>query len=161
MGPGDAVDAIEAGKVDGVFLPQPSPALIELDGKGKSVAASGEMWPNHACCSLVISGKLIRELPELAEQIIKTHINATNYLNANPMEGAMIYANRTHQDLKQVEYSIQTWDGRWISDPHIQVPSTMEFAKIDYEMNFTQKELKEEDLFDNRFYDRAIILCIR
>ena len=45
MGPGDAVDAIEAGKVDGVFLPQPSPALIELDGKGKSVAASGEMWP--------------------------------------------------------------------------------------------------------------------
>lgn len=156
MGPGDAVTAIEAGKVDGVFLPHPYPAMVELDGKGKSVVASGEMWPNHACCSLVISGKLIREQPQLAEQIIKTHINATNYLNANPMEGAMIYANRTHQDLKQVEYSIETWDGRWISDPHLQVPSTVEYAKIDYEMNYTQKEMTEKDLFDNSLYEKVV-----
>src|SRR5664280_98945 len=34
MGPGDAVTAIEAGKIDGVFLPHPSPAQIALDGKG-------------------------------------------------------------------------------------------------------------------------------
>jgi len=156
MGPGDAVTAIEAAKVDGVFLPHPSPAIIELDGKGKSVVASGEMWPNHACCCLVISGKLIREQPQLAEQIIKTHINATNYLNAHPMEGAMIYANRTHQDLKQVEYSIETWDGRWVSDPLLQVPSTVEYAKIDYEMNYTQKELTEEDLFDTSLYEKVV-----
>jgi NitT/TauT family transport system substrate-binding protein len=156
MGPGDAVTAIEAGKVDGVFLPHPSPAIIELDGKGKSVVASGEMWPNHACCSLVISGKLIREQPQLVEQIIKTHINATNYLNAHPMEGAMIYANRTHQDEKQVEYSIETWDGRWISDPHLQVPSTVGYARIDYEMNYTQKEMTEKDLFDTSLYDKVV-----
>jgi NitT/TauT family transport system substrate-binding protein len=156
MGPGDAVTAIEAGKVDGVFLPHPSPAIVELDGKGKSVVASGEMWPNHACCSLVISGKLIREQPQLAEQIIKTHINATNYLNAHPMEGAMIYANRTHQDQKQVEYSIETWDGRWISDPHQQVPSTVEYAKIDYEMNYTKRELSEKDLFDTSLYEKVV-----
>lgn len=156
MGPGDAVTAIEAGKLDGVFLPHPSPAIIELDGKGKSVVASGEMWPNHACCSLVISGKLIREQPQLVEQIIKTHINATNYLNANPMEGAMIYSNRTHQDEKQVEYSIETWDGRWISDPHLQVPSTVGYAKIDYEMNYTQKEMTEKDLFDTSLYDKVV-----
>jgi NitT/TauT family transport system substrate-binding protein len=156
MGPGDAVTAIEAGKVDSVFLPQPSPAIVELDGKGKSVVASGEMWPNHACCSLVISGKLIRDHPELAEQIIKTHINATNYLNAHPTEGAMIYANRTHQDLKQVEYSIDTWDGKWISDPRFQIPSTVEYAKVDYEMNYTKKELTEKDLFDTSLYEKVV-----
>jgi sulfonate transport system substrate-binding protein len=81
MTPGDAVTAIEAGKVDGVFLPHPSPAIIELDGKGKSVVASGEMWPNHACCCLLVSGKLIREYPDLVEQIVKTHIKATEYVN--------------------------------------------------------------------------------
>ena len=48
LGPGEAVTAIEAGKVDGVFRPHPSPAKIELDGKGKTVVQSGEMWPNHA-----------------------------------------------------------------------------------------------------------------
>ena len=45
MGPGDAVTAIEAGKIDGVFLPHPSPAQISLDGKGRTVVQSGEMWP--------------------------------------------------------------------------------------------------------------------
>lgn len=155
MGPGDAVTALEAGKIDGAFLPHPSPAIVELDLKGKSVVYSGEMWPNHACCSLVVSGKLIREHPELVEQIIKTHINATNYVNAHPEEAARIYSNRTHQDLNMVEHSIKTWDGKWISDPHLQISSTVEYAKIDYEMNYTQRELDEKDLFDTSFYDKV------
>jgi NitT/TauT family transport system substrate-binding protein len=155
MGPGDAVTAIEAGKVDGVFLPHPSPAIIEIDKKGKDVMASGEMWPDHACCSLVVSGKLMRDNPAMVEQIIKTHINATNWVNANPEEAAKIYSNKTKQDLKTVEYSMKTWDGKWISDPHIQIPSTVQYAKVDYEMNYTQKQLTEKDLFDTSFFDKA------
>ena len=155
MGPGDAVTAIEAGKVDGVFLPHPSPAIIEIDKKGKDVMASGEMWPDHACCSLVVSGKLMRDNPALVEQIIKTHINATNWVNTHPEEAAKIYSNKTKQDLKTVEYSMKTWDGKWISDPHIQIPSTVQYAKVDYEMNYTQKQLTEKDLFDTSFYDKA------
>ncbi len=153
MSPGDAVTAIEAGKIDGVFLNHPSPAIIELDGKGQSVLASGEMWPNHACCSLVVSGRLIREHPDLVRQIIKTHMRATDYVNANPEDAAKICADKTGQDLKMVEYSMKTWDGKWISDPELQIPSTVEYAKIDYEMNYTQKELTEEDLFDTSFYE--------
>lgn len=156
MGPGDAVTAISASKVDGVFLPHPSPAIIELEGKGNSVVASGEMWPYHACCSLVVTGKLMREQPDLLEQIIKTHINATNFVNAHPEEAARIYSNKTKQNLTTVEYSIQTWDGKWISDPKIQIPSTVQYAKIDYEMNYTQKELKAEDLFNVSFYEAAV-----
>lgn len=155
MGPGDAVTAISAGKVDAVFLPHPSPAIVEMEGRGKSVVASGEMWPNHACCSLLVSGKLIREQPDLVEQILKTHIKATEYVNAHPEEAAQIYSNRTDQDLKTVEHSIKTWDGKWVSDPNLQIPSTVEYAKVDYEMNYTQKELTEEDLFDTSFYEKV------
>ena len=155
MGPGDAVTALSAGKVDGVFLPQPSPAIVELEGTGKPAVASGEMWPYHACCSLVVSGKLIREHPDLVEQIVKTHINATDYVNAHPEEAAKIYSNKTGQDPEMVEYSIKTWDGKWVSDPRVEIPSTVEYAKIDYEMNYTQKELTEKDLFDTSFYEKV------
>lgn len=155
MGPGDAVTAISAGKVDSVFLPHPSPAIIELEDKGKSVVASGEMWPDHACCCLVVSGKLIREQPQLVEQIVRTHINATNYVNAHPEEAAKIYSDKTGQDLDMVEYSVETWDGRWVSDPSLQIPSTVEFARIDYQMNYTPKLLSEEDLFDTSFYQKV------
>jgi NitT/TauT family transport system substrate-binding protein len=155
MGPGDAVTAIAAGKVDAVFLPQPAPAIIELEGNGKSVLAAGEMWPNAAANSLVVSGKLIREHPDLVEQIIKTHINATEYANAHPMEAAEIYANRTGQDLKTIEYSLQTWDGKWISDPKVEIPSTMEYARVNYELNYTPRLLTEDELFDTSFYEKA------
>jgi NitT/TauT family transport system substrate-binding protein len=155
MGPGEAVTAIEAGKVDGVFLPHPSPAKIAIDGKGRSVVQSGEMWPNHACCSLLVSGKLLREQPDLVDQIIKTHINATNYINAHPEEAAMIYANKTKQDLAVVEASIKDWDGKWVSDPSIEIPSTVEYAKVDKQLGYINKSLTENDLFDTSFYGKA------
>lgn len=157
MGPGDAVTAISAGQVDGVFLPQPSPAIIELEGKGRSVLTAGEMWPNSAANTLVVSGRLIRDHPDLVEQIIKTHINATEFANANPMDAAEIYANRTGQDQKTIEYSLQTWDGRWISDPEIEIPSTMEYAKVNYELNYTPRLLTEDELFDTSLYKRAAL----
>ena len=156
MGPGDAVTAIEAGKIDGVFLPHPSPAQISLDGKGRTVVQSGEMWPNHACCSLLISGKLLREQPALVEQIIKTHIKATEYVNAHPDEAAQIYAQKTSQNLAMVEESVKTWDGKWVSDPAIQVPSTVEYAKIDQQLGYINKTLGKDDLFDTSFYAKAL-----
>lgn len=156
MGPGEAVTALEADKVDGVFLPHPSPSKIELDGKGKSVVFSGQMWPNHACCSLLISGKLIREHPDLVKQIIKTHIKATNYVNANPEDAAMIYSNRTKQNLTVVETSIKNWDGKWVSDPGVQISSTVEYAKIDKDLGYINKSLAKDDLFDTAIYEKAL-----
>ena len=155
MDPGPAISALSAGKIDGVFLPHPAPSIIELNGKGKQVVASGEMWPNHACCSLVVTSKLIKERPELVEQIIKTHIKATDYINSHPDEAAQIYAKKTKQNLTDIEHSVKTWDGKWISDPNVQIPSTVEYAKIDYEMNYTKRDLSAEDLFDTSFFEKV------
>ncbi len=155
MGPGEAVTAIEAGKVDGVFLPHPSPSKIELDEKGMTVVQSGEMWPHHACCSLLVSGKLLREQPDLVDQIIKTHIKATEYVNANPEETAEIYSKRTKQDIAVVDASIESWDGEWVSDPEIQIPSTVEYAREDRQLGYINKSLSADDLFDSSFYAHA------
>lgn len=116
--------------------------------------ASGEMWPNHACCCLVVSGKIIRDNPAMVKQIVMTHIKATDYINTHPGEAAKIYANRTGQDLEEIRYALRTWDGRWISDPSLQVPSALSFASIDYEMNYTSRILKRDDIFNTSFFDR-------
>jgi len=158
MNPGDAVTAISAGKVDGVFLPQPSPAVIEDEGKGRSVISSGEMWPDHACCSLVVSGRLIRENPELVLQIVRIHENATRYISEHPGEAAEIYSKKIGQKIELVESSLQSWDGKWISDPHAEIPSTLEYAKEDFELGYIKKVLAEKDLFDTSFYDHLELI---
>jgi NitT/TauT family transport system substrate-binding protein len=159
MTPSDAASAIGAKAVDVVFVPSPHPEIIEQEGTGVIVKWSGEIWPDHACCCLVASGKLIEEHPEIVTQIIKTHIKATDYLKAHPDEAAEIFATWQGADLETIKYSINTSDLQWIHDPHLEVESSLEYAEVIYEQNrerYESKGLKlltEAEIFDHRFYD--------
>lgn len=157
MGPGDGVAAMFSGRVDGVFLPAPSASLLELDGSGRKVISSGQMWPGHACCSLAVSGKLIREKPDLVAQIVRTHINATYYVNSHQEAAAEIYANATGQDLEMVRRSMDEWGGSWTSDPALQAASTMDYARMGFDLNYTSIRMKDSDIFDDKFYHRAVL----
>ena len=154
MGPGDAVTAITAGKVDAVFLPTPSPSTVVNQGKGTVVLQSGQMYPNHTCCVLIVSGKLIREHPEIVEQILKTHEKAVAYNEANIDEAAAIYANKTGAKLTDVTSSLKEWDGSWNSDPNIIVKPVMDYATIQYQLGYIKANLTQEQLFDMDIYNR-------
>jgi len=155
MGPGDAVTAITAGKVDAVFLPTPSPSTIVSAGKGKIVVHSGEMYPNHTCCVLVVSGRLIREHPDVVGQIIRTNDKAVAFNLANPDEAAAIFADKTGAKLEDVKASLAEWDGSWTSDPNLIVDSVVDYAKIQYDLGYIKTPLSKDQLFDLSFYKKS------
>ena len=155
MDPGAATTAISAGQVDGVFLPHPSPAIIEAEGTGRTVVQSGEMLKDHACCVLVASGSLIREHPEIVEQIVRTHIKATEYNLEHQDEAASIYAKKTGQNVETVKASFRDWDGTWTADPRVITSSVVEYTNLQYELGYINKHLTEDDLFDLSFYEKA------
>ncbi|MFQ6120578.1 MAG: ABC transporter substrate-binding protein [Methanosarcinales archaeon] len=154
MGPGDAITAISSGAVDGVFLPHPSPTIIENMGAGRIVVSSGEMWPSHSCCVLVVSGKLIREHPEIVEQIIKTHINATTYNFAHMDEAAQLAAKKLGMNESLIRESLEEWDGTWCTDPNISIDSTLAYAKVQYDLGYINKPLGFQELFNTSFYEK-------
>jgi NitT/TauT family transport system substrate-binding protein len=153
--PGDAVTAITAGKVDAVFLPTPHPSVVVNQGKGKIVVRSGEMYPNHTCCVLVVSGKLIRERPDIVRQIVKTNDKAVLYNEQNLDEAAAIFAKKTGSKLVDVKASLNEWDGSWASDPTIIINPVLDYAKIQYELGYIKKPLTKDDLFDLSFYQKS------
>jgi NitT/TauT family transport system substrate-binding protein len=157
MGPGEAVSALKANAVDAVFLPQPSPAIIESEGFGRSVEKSGIMWGGgHICCVLLISDKLIDENPSLAEEIIKIHNDATEYAKSHIEEAAEIYSKKFNLDLGIVKKSFASWDGDLIADPHLATNSTLNFAKSIYELNKERysRPLNQTELFDYSLWDK-------
>ena len=156
MTPGDAMSAIAAKKIDAVFLPHPSPTIVEKQGNGRTIVQSGQMKPNHACCVLVVSGKLIREHPDIVEQIAKTHIKATEYNKANVDEAAQIFSNKTTVDLETVKASLKEWDGAWVTDPALVENSTVDYSKVQSDLGYIKKPLTKEEIFDTSFYDKAI-----
>ena len=151
---GDAITAISAGKIDGAFLPTPYPSVIVDQGAGTIVVHSGEMYPNHTCCVLVVSGKLIREHPEIVRQIIATNDKAVAWNEANIDEAAVIFANKTGTKLEDVKASLKEWDGNWASDPNLIVGPVLEYAKFQYDNGYIKKNLTEDDLFDLSFYKK-------
>ena len=158
MGPSEATTAISAKAVDAVFLPSPSPTIIEVAGKGVIVEWSGSIWPDHACCCLVASGEMIREHPDMLEQIIKTHIRATNYELAHPDEAAEIYAQWQGADVSTIMRSINVTDMHWITDPNLEVESGIEYAAVIYDLNRVRyagrgvEMFEKDDIFDTSFY---------
>jgi NitT/TauT family transport system substrate-binding protein len=156
MTPGDAVTAISAKQIDAVFLPHPSPAVIEKEGNGRIIVQSGEMEANHSCCVLVVSGKLIREHPEIVEQIVKTHIKATEYNQEHMDEAAQIYSNKTTENVDTVKTSLEEWDGEWITDPALIEDSAVNYSNVQYELGYIPKSLTQEEIFDTSFYDKVM-----
>jgi NitT/TauT family transport system substrate-binding protein len=154
MNPGDAVTAMTAGKVDATFLPHPSPSVIVAQGKGKTVVQSGQMYPNHTCCVLVVSGKLIREHPEIVQQILKTHEKAVDYNEKNLDEAAAIFAKKTGAKLDDVKASLKEWDGQWVTDPNVIVDPVLDYAKIQYGLGYIKTPLTKDQLFDLSFYKK-------
>ncbi|TQD24069.1 ABC transporter substrate-binding protein [Methanolobus vulcani] len=154
MGSGPAITSLTAGEVDAVFLPHPAPTIIESEGTGRSVVSSGEMLQNHACCVVAVSGDLIREHPDIVQQIVETHVRATEYNSENLGEAAQIYAD-AYPDLglELVNKSLTDWDGSWISDPSLIVNSTVDYAQVQYELGYISEPLTQDDIFDLSFYE--------
>jgi len=112
------------------------------------------MYPNHTCCVLVVSGKLIREHPEIVRQIIKTNDKAVLWNEQNPDEAATIYTAKTGANLEDVTASLKEWDGSWASDPNIIVEPVLDYAKIQYDLGYIKKPLTKDEIFDLTFYTK-------
>ncbi|MDO9516950.1 MAG: sulfonate ABC transporter substrate-binding protein, partial [Methanosarcinaceae archaeon] len=96
---------------------------------------------------------LIRENPELVKQIVSTHIKATEYNKDNIDEAGKIFAAKTGLDIESVDKSLKDWDGEWISDPNLIVDSTVDYTTVQYDLEYIDKPLTKEDIFDLSFFE--------
>lgn len=152
MGPGDATTAIMAGKVDAVFLATPAATIIEDAGAGKVIVQSGKMSPGHACCVLVASGDLIRNYPQVTEEILKIHQNASEYNRQNSDEAAGYMETMTGLNRSVIMKSLKEWDGQWIADPNLIVKSVDDYAVIQSELGYITTNVTKKDLIDTSFW---------
>jgi NitT/TauT family transport system substrate-binding protein len=154
MGPGDATTAILAGKVDAAFLPHPSPVTIEEEGAGKIIVHSGEMEAGHSCCVLIASGDMIRNHPDIVEEVLKIHLKATEYNNQNPEEAAEHMKVLTGLDPAVILKSLKEWDGSFEIDPTKITASVDKFATEQKELGYLKSQVSESDLFDTSFWKK-------
>jgi NitT/TauT family transport system substrate-binding protein len=102
---------------------------------------------------VAVSGDLIRNHPDIVQQIVETHVRATEYNSENLGEAAQIFADDQDWDVELVNKSLTDWDGSWVADPNLIVNSTVDYAQVQYELGYISSSLSQDDIFDLSFYD--------
>src|SRR5688572_19958612 len=62
--------ALASGSIDAYIIGEPFAAQAELDGYGRVLYFTKDMWPNFISCVLVVRQELIEESPELVKELV-------------------------------------------------------------------------------------------
>ncbi|WP_165962901.1 ABC transporter substrate-binding protein [Occultella glacieicola] len=74
--PADMPTALEAGTVSGYIVAEPFCAVAEVQGIGKILRFTGDVWKDHACCVTVVHERLVTERPDVAARALEAIVAA-------------------------------------------------------------------------------------
>lgn len=81
-------------------------AGLKMSG-GRAFATSRDILPHHECCSLVASGKFLRDDPDAAQRLIRTFAQGLKYATANRGELVEIIARRDGTDVETAKLALE------------------------------------------------------
>ncbi len=76
VGLGKIMDAVKAGEIDALVMPEPMNAVMEAKGIANIYMLSKYLWPNHPCCSLVTKRSTLDGNEELVAAVTRAMTRA-------------------------------------------------------------------------------------
>ncbi len=114
---------------------EPFNALAEYQNKAVPLVLSGDIWPGHPCCVVAAENTFLSDHPDIVEEVIQIHQEATDWIVTHPTEAIAIAIDWLEMD---------------------ETPVTTAFNRVifDYDVNVTGIEmylefLISQDLIDN------------
>lgn len=92
-------DALVSGKVDGFVAWEPYVSQAKINGNGKVIMNSNDIWPNNPTCVIVSTDSFIKQKPDRLKKFLKVHIEATEYVNTHKNETAAIVSKKLGTDI--------------------------------------------------------------
>ncbi|WP_079479365.1 ABC transporter substrate-binding protein [Halobacillus salinus] len=153
--PATYASLFEAGKVDVATVPEPWASSIEAEGNGNVLidtpdVAYGETLP---AAVFVTSHDLVENNPEMVQNIVDAHKNATDFIQENPEEAKEI-AIKKIKEITDQELSEEVIDNAWeridftyeVDEKHLQ-----DFANSSYDLGFLEEKPDLTGLVDLSF----------
>ncbi len=94
MAPADMAPALANGSIAGYIVAEPFNALAEVQGVGKILRFSGDVWLDHACCVVVMHEEDVATRPDWAQAVVTAIVRAQRFARAERAEAAQLLAKR-------------------------------------------------------------------
>ena len=109
--PPDMPTSLAAGAIDGYFVGEPFCAKAELDGTGRILYYARDIWPNFISCALVVHEDLIKDHPEVVQDLVRGIAQSGAWAETHRAEAAKLASPYYRQDEKVLNYVLT-------ADPH-------------------------------------------
>jgi NitT/TauT family transport system substrate-binding protein len=149
MPPADMVTLMEAKGIDAFIAWEPFPSLAVSKGVGVKLVESSELWPNHPCCVLVASRRMVEGHPDLVEKFLKIHMEATKFIKEDPVGSAKILSQEIRVPEEVISMSFKSI--KYSTKP--EVDGILRFAEILYRLGLIKVKPGAAELFDLKFYE--------
>jgi len=93
MPPPDHPSALAAGAIDGYIVGEPFAAQSEVDGYGRVLYHTKDIWPDFISCVLVVREELIQDNPEVVQELVDGIASSGKWLDediAHRMDAAEV-----------------------------------------------------------------------
>jgi NitT/TauT family transport system substrate-binding protein len=104
VAPPDMPGALAAGAIDAYFIGEPHAAKAELDGTGRVLYHSKDIWPHFISCCLVVTEKLIRERPEVVRDLVRGIAESGEWAENHRLDAARVAAPYFRQNEQVIRY---------------------------------------------------------
>ncbi len=105
--PPEMIGALSTGQIGAFIAWEPYPAKAITMGIGRVLVSSREIWKDHPCCVLVADDSFLQERPNEAKAMVRAHVKATEFINAQPLEAIRIGVKYTGMDEDTVRLAME------------------------------------------------------
>lgn len=91
--PAEMVSALAAKSIAGFIVADPFNAAAEINGVGKVLRFSGDVWKNHACCITFLAERDLVDKPEWAQRVTNAIVKAQAWTRGNQLDAARLLSN--------------------------------------------------------------------
>ncbi len=155
--PPDMPTSLASGAIDGYFVGEPFCAKAELDGIGRILYFARDIWPNFISCALVVREDLIRERPEIVQDLVRGIAQSGAWAETHRAAAAKLASPYYRQDEKVLNYVLT-------ADPHrvsyVQLtPTDEDLQKIQdmgIKMGLLTKKIPMKEIIDRQFVPQNI-----
>lgn len=88
----DIKTLLDQGEIDAALVPEPWGARLISEVKANVLLDEKQVWREGQYTTAVVVARttFVKDHPELVEKFLRTHVELTNYINANPEQGKEI-----------------------------------------------------------------------
>src|SRR6188768_4437020 len=155
--PPDMPTSLASGAIDGYSVGEPFCAKAELDGIGRVLYYARDIWPNFISCALVVHEDLIKNNPEVVQDLVRGIAESGEWAETHRAEAAKLVSPYFRQDEKVLNY-VLTSDPARVSYVNL-TPTDADLQMIQdmgLQMGLLTKPIPMNELIDRNFVPETI-----